>query len=243
MDVSMIVSSFNQKTRLNFCLQSLAKQELDFDWEIILADDNSTDGTLDMVRDKFPFVNIQQNPKSESGVYTLADNWNNAAKVATGKRIVFSNADLIYSKYFLAAHMDPIMQDCIIFGPGYCSKPESEKYINNLSNIDSLVKKLDNEKLIGKDRHAEGSADTYNVEWAWNFPFGYNFSVIKEQFDGVGGFPPYRRWGSEETHLCKKIVNKYKTKVKSNKYAFAIHLWHPIVNSQSTEKRDDSILF
>jgi hypothetical protein len=66
---------------------------------------------------------------------------------------------------------------------------------------------------------------------------------LKEQFDGVGGFPPYRRWGAEEVHLCKKIVEKYNTKVKSNKYAFSIHLWHPVVNNISTETRDDSIKF
>jgi glycosyltransferase involved in cell wall biosynthesis len=140
MDVSMIVSSFNQKTRLNFCLQSLQVQELNFNWEVILADDNSTDGTLDMVAERFPFVKISKNNKSESGVYTLADNWNAAAKLATGKRLVFSNADMVYSKYFLAAHMDPIMQDSIIFGPGYCSKPKSIDYINNVKSVDKLVK-------------------------------------------------------------------------------------------------------
>ena len=243
MDVSMIISSYNQKTRLNFCLQSLKAQELDFEWEIILADDNSTDGTLDMVSEKFPFVKVALNPKSESGVYTLADNWNNAAKLASGSRLVFSNADMIYSKYFLAAHMDPIMQDSIIFGPGYCSKPKSEKFINSVESVDLLVKLIDKNDLLGKDRHAEGSADTYNMEWDWNYPFGYNFSVLRDQFEGVGGFPPYRRWGAEEVHLCKKIVEKYNTTVKSNKFAFSIHLWHPKVNTEITTVRNDSIKF
>lgn len=239
----MIISSYNQKKRLKFCLQSIQKQQLDFEWEVILADDNSTDGTLEMVEADFPFVTISQNAKSEKGVYTLADNWNTAASKATGNRLVFSNADLIYSKYFLAAHMDPIMQDCIIFGPGYSSKPETDKFINSEDTVDKLVAKLENNNLIGRDRHAEGSADTYNKEWAWNFPFGYNFSVIREQFVGVDGFPSYKKWGAEETHMCKKIVSKYGTKVKSNKYAYAIHLWHPVVNHENILTRQDEIRF
>lgn len=243
MDLSVIISSYNQSTRLKFCLQSLHNQKLDFDYEIILADDNSTDDTVEMVNRDFPNVKISLNPFSESGTYTLADNWNSAAFNASGKRLVFSNGDMVFSKYFLAAHMDPIMQDCIIFGPGYSSKKDSERFINECSNVEDLVEKLENNNLIGPDRHEEKSADTYNKEWKWWFPFGYNFSVIREQFEGVNGFPPYKRWGAEETQLCKKIVEKYGTVVKSNKYAVAIHLWHPVVNHKNTDKRIDDIRF
>jgi hypothetical protein len=147
------------------------------------------------------------------------------------------------SKQFVAAHLDPVMKDSIIFGPGYLTKKESEQYTNSCENFKDLISILEDKKLIGKDRHIEGSADTYNRTWSWKYPFGYNFSVIKSEFDVVGGFPSYRRWGHEEIHLCKKIVEKFNTPVKSNKYAIAIHLWHPVVNHSKTDVRKDDVKF
>lgn len=244
MDASFIISSYNQKKRLKFCLQSAINQEGDFDYEIILADDNSTDGTLDMVREMFPSVIISLNDKSKKETYTLANNWNAAAKLGRGKRFVFSNADMIYSKTFLAAHLDPVMQDSIIFGPGFNTPPEIEPHLDKCEHVKELVEIVSKNGWVGEEKgHVEGSAETYNKEWKWYFPFGYNFSVIADQFREVDGFPPFEKWGHEDIFLCKKIVEKFNTKVKSNKNAFSLHLWHPVVNDKTTSTRIDNIEF
>lgn len=243
MDISIIISSFNQKRRLKFCLDSLSKQSGDFTREIIVADDHSTDGTLEWIAETHPEVVISLNESPEDSTYTLADNWNTAAKIATGKRIVFSNADMVFCSKFLEHHLDPVMQDSIIFGPGYGSKPIIDKYLDSFETAKEVIIWLENNGQLGQDRHAEGSADTYNKEWQWNFPFGYNFSVIREQFEGVDGFPSFKKWGQEETQLCKKIVEKYGTKVKSNKNTYSVHLWHPRVNHENMTERKDDIKF
>ncbi len=244
MDISIIISSFNQYRRLRLCLESLAKQEVDgISYEIIIADDNSTDDTLNFVSSTYPSIIVSLNDKSESNTYTLADNWNAAAKLATGDRIVFSNADMIFCKTFLKAHLDPIMQDSIIFGPGYSSAPPVDNVLDNFLTAKEIIDWIASNNLLGRDRHSEGSADTYNKEWTWQFPFGYNFSVIRDQFNGVGGFPSFKKWGHEEVQLCKKIVEKYKTSVKSNKNAVAVHLWHPRVNHENMTTRTDNIRF
>ena len=243
MDVSMVISSFNQKKRLKFCLDSISKQEGDFDYEIILADDNSTDGTLEFVKEEFPQVIVSLNEKSKPGKYTLADNWNSAVKLAKGTRVVFSNGDLVFSKNFLESHLDPIMQDGIIFGPCYSSAPAVDSILTSCETAKEIVRWLGWNNLIGKDRHAEGSADTYNKTWDWWFPFGGNFSVLRKHFNGVGGFPSFEKWGQEDTQLCKKIVEKYKVPVKSNKNTVSIHLWHPRVNHENMAARHDDINF
>lgn len=244
MDVSFIISSYNQKKRLEFCLQSATNQEGDFEYEVILADDNSTDGTKEMVESNFPNVEISYNTKSKKETYTLANNWNTAAKKAKGKRLVFSNADMIFSKFFLGAHLDPIMQDSIIFGPGFNTPPEVEPLLDSCKTVTELIERIDGGNMIGKEKgHSEGSAETYNKEWSWHFPFGYNFSVIGEQFFGVDGFPGFEKWGHEDIFLCKKIVEKYGTKVKSNSNAYSLHLWHPVVNDKTTSSRIDNISF
>ena len=55
--VSVCVVTYNQKQYLRECLDSLVSQDLNCDYEIIVGDDASSDGTADLVREyakKFP---------------------------------------------------------------------------------------------------------------------------------------------------------------------------------------------
>ena len=72
MKISFIITSFNQKKRLFYSLQSATFQKLSDgnDYEIILADDNSTDGTIEMVKKYFPSVRISLNEKSIPGQFS-----------------------------------------------------------------------------------------------------------------------------------------------------------------------------
>ena len=235
MKLSLIISSFNQKNRLRHCLDSALKQKLlhGTDYEIILADYNSNDGTDDLL-ENYPTVKVIKSKFSKREKYTLATNWNSAVlEAATGDRVIFTNGDHIFSKRFVDWHADPAMKDDIIFGPALQTRKEIEPYIydSNL-NYKDLVKLCEKNEWLLPDRHSEGSAMTYNQEWEWWFPFGYNFSVLAKHFKDVGGFPIKEEWGGEERVLCKKIVDKFGVKVKSNCNSLNIHLWHPIVNHE-----------
>ena len=55
--VSVLVTTYNHKNYIRQCLDSMIAQRTDFEYEIIVRDDASTDGTSDIVReyaDKFP---------------------------------------------------------------------------------------------------------------------------------------------------------------------------------------------
>lgn len=57
--VSVCVVTFNQKHYIGDCLDSLVNQDVDFDYEILVGDDASTDGTADLVKEyaaKFPHL-------------------------------------------------------------------------------------------------------------------------------------------------------------------------------------------
>lgn len=51
MILSIIVISHNQKEQLRRCLESILAQDLPFAHEIIVSDDRSTDGTLELIRE------------------------------------------------------------------------------------------------------------------------------------------------------------------------------------------------
>ena len=57
--VSVCVVTYNQEKYISQCLQSLVDQKVDFDFEIIVADDCSTDATREIVRafaEKYPKI-------------------------------------------------------------------------------------------------------------------------------------------------------------------------------------------
>lgn len=57
--VSVCVVTYNQEKYISQCLQSLVDQKADFDFEIVVADDCSTDATREIVRafaDKYPKI-------------------------------------------------------------------------------------------------------------------------------------------------------------------------------------------
>ena len=48
MILSIIVISHNQKEKLKRCLKSILSQSLPFEFEIIISDDNSNDGSWEV---------------------------------------------------------------------------------------------------------------------------------------------------------------------------------------------------
>jgi len=254
MKVSFIITSFNQRKRVYYSLLSAVNQKLSNgnDYEVILADDNSTDGTLDMVTELFPTVKISLNDKSITGKFTTCTNKNAAVKIATGDRLILSNGDIIFSSSFVDSYCDPIWGDNMVFGPCDRSSENIVPYLEDLpikiknSNIKikkvishkDIVKILSENKWIDKDPHHDGSVYTYNQEFSPIHPWGGNMSVMKHHFEAVGGFPELTYYGTEEGRLCTSIYNQNPgIKVLSNGKSYSIHLWHPQHNNEGIKHR------
>ena len=227
--MSLIISSCNQRDRLRFSLKSAVLQDY-YNYEVIVADDGSTDGTQEMIRKEFPGVQLSINPHHQQGVYTLAENWNTAAGLAVGERLIFTNADCIFPRGFVSAHADQLIKSDIIFGPN----ERTDKHIQSLLSFDytpfELLSEYSKKSKIGKDLRHDTSAYTYNQEYNYYYPWGNNMSVPSEAFKKAGGFPKLKEYGGEEILLSKKLQTKLGLKVKSNNNALNIHLWHPVTN-------------
>jgi GR25 family glycosyltransferase involved in LPS biosynthesis len=242
--VSLIISSCNQKQRLRFSLISAINQNY-YNYEVIVADDGSTDGTHEMIEREFPGVKLSINSHRAAGVYTLAQNWNTAAEMATGERLIFTNADCVFPKTYVAAHADKNMQNDIIFGPNERTDNSITDYLDeNITTIE-LMKKYNKRAKLGRDLRHDISAYTYNTEYNYYYPWGNNMSVPASKFKEAGGFPKLREYGGEEILLSKKLQTKLGLKVKSNVNAINVHLWHPVTNEMSAPfdefKHDDYI--
>lgn len=91
MDVSIIIVSYNTNSLLEACLDSVYKHTEGIEFEVIVSDNNSTDGSLKMLYRKFPQVRLIENGQNLG--FGAANNV--ALKEATGKYVLYLNSDTI----------------------------------------------------------------------------------------------------------------------------------------------------
>jgi GT2 family glycosyltransferase len=91
MKLSIIIVNYNVKFFLEQCLNSLIKALKNIDAEIIVVDNNSVDGSCQMIRQKFPEVILIEN-KANKG-FSVANN--QGIKIAKGEYILILNPDTI----------------------------------------------------------------------------------------------------------------------------------------------------
>jgi GT2 family glycosyltransferase len=91
MDVSVIIVNFNTKNLLENCLYSLYKYTKNINFEIIVSDNGSNDGSLEMIRSIFPEVILIENNKNLG--FGAANN--SGLKIAKGKYILYLNSDTV----------------------------------------------------------------------------------------------------------------------------------------------------
>lgn len=108
LSVSVIVLSYNDKKYLDACLTSLIDQDMPADsYEVIFADNASTDGSADYVEEKYPEVRVMRLVKN----YGFAEGNNRAAEGAKGRYIAFQNADTVAHRRWLPELLNAIESD------------------------------------------------------------------------------------------------------------------------------------
>jgi len=91
MDVSIVVVNWNTKKLLRGCLQSIKDHAGEIDYEIIVVDNASSDGSAAMVLSEFGDVVLITN-KTNRGYAAGA---NNGIRIATGRYVLILNSDIL----------------------------------------------------------------------------------------------------------------------------------------------------
>lgn len=91
MDVSIIIVNYNTKQLLADCLNSIFEQTKDISFEVIVSDNGSTDGSIEMLKTDFPQVILLENNANLG--FGIANN--RGLKIAKGKYIFYLNSDTI----------------------------------------------------------------------------------------------------------------------------------------------------
>ncbi len=111
---SIVIPNFNGAEHLETCLASLQQLQYSGGFETIVADNASTDGSVELVRKRFPDVRV----------VTLEENLgfaaacNQGARDARGGIVAFLNNDMRVEPTWLAALVEPLLADPDVVATG-----------------------------------------------------------------------------------------------------------------------------
>jgi len=104
-DLSIIIVNFNTRELLRQCLQSLYNTTRNVNFEVHVVDNDSSDGSTEMVKKEFPQVKLIENKRNEG--FSRANN--KAIPRTKGRYVLLLNSDtvvLIQELYKMVAFMD-----------------------------------------------------------------------------------------------------------------------------------------
>jgi len=180
MKVSVIVPSYNEGGLIRKCLGSLAKQRYP-DLEVIVVDDGSTDGSLDLLDHFRLFKQEHLGPGAARNL---------GASKAGGRILIFVDADMTFEEDFVEKLVAPIVAGD---SRGTFSK---EECVANWENVWARCWNI-NEGWEPGRRHPKKYPDKQKVFRA----------ILKSEFDKVGGFDPARGY-NDDWSLSEKLGYK-----------------------------------
>ncbi len=205
--ISVVIPTYNRLPILRKCLNALENQIFSdeiHNFEIVLVDDGSTDGTVDWLRSNrevYPHLRIFE--QSHGGP---ALGRNLGVEKSKGELIVFIDSDLVVERYFLRNHIDSLLVAWKKLGNRNCFTYGSVINTSNFNNPDSERFKLQ------------------DLSWAY-FATG-NVAIDKKVLERSGLFDTsFRLYGWEDLELGERLRSMGVKLIKCPR-AIGYH-WHP----------------
>ena len=199
-DCSIIIPVFNQIEFTKRCLESIQKNTFQDCYEIILADNNSTDGTGEFLQNSGS-VRVIQN--SENLGFSIA--CNQGAEAASHEFILFLNNDMEVLQGWLQPMIAILLEDPEVGVVG--SKllyPDGTIQHAGVITVDDVEnsKPLDPWHIYYR---LDGSLPQANIAREYPAVTGACLLTRRSLFQELGGFDPVFRNGFEDVDYCYKV--------------------------------------
>ncbi|MBQ3420861.1 MAG: glycosyltransferase [Romboutsia sp.] len=203
---SIIILTYNKLEYTKMCIESIRKFTPKNQYEIIVVDNNSSDGTKEWLK-KQKDLKVIYNIKNEG----FPKGCNQGIKISKGESILFLNNDTIVTPNWLN-NLDKLLyssDDIGAVGGISNSCSNGQAIITNYNNFDEMI---DLSILINNQNKLEYIYKTYLV--------GYCYLVKKSILDEIGNFDERFTPGNfEDNDLSYRIIsNGYKLLLCQNSY-------------------------
>jgi len=244
--ISVIVTTYNWPEVLQACLTSLLAQQ-DKDFEIIIADDGSTQKTHTLINkiSQQSSITIKHVYHEDQG-FRAGTIRNKAVAVSSGDYLVFIDGDCVVFPNFIRRHRQ--LAEHSYFVPGNrisLTKSFTATILQNQTPLHNqpiiflftlwLQRKINR---ITPLIYSPFAFLRYRKPLRWNKAMTCNLAMFKKDFMSVNGFDEaFEGWGYEDSDLVIRLIH-HGIKRKEGRFASAVlHHWHK-QNDQS--KHDEN---
>jgi GT2 family glycosyltransferase len=181
---SVCIANYQGIALIDDCINSVNRQAIDFNIEIIVHDDASSDGSAAHIRAKYPFVRVIES--HENVGYCIANN--RMAAMATGRYLLLLNNDAM----LLPGALDVLRSEAgRIAGPAILTLPQYDATSGELldigSRLDPFLNAVPNREFALADVGMVAGACLWIDRQLWN---------------DIGGFPEWFGSLAEDLYLC-----------------------------------------
>jgi len=209
MKLSIIIVSYNTRKLLSDCLRLVYDSRIDFEYEVVVVDNGSEDGSVEMMKKKFKRVKVIEN--KENLGFSRANN--QGMKEAKGDCLLLLNSDTRVSRdvidkvaLFLERNNEVGVVGCKLLNEDG-SLQYSVGYLPRLSKLFTWSLGVANLPLVRdiiKPYHASYDG-IYEKEKEVGWVTGAFFLLRKEVYERSGGFDEKVFMYVEEVEWCKRI--------------------------------------
>ncbi len=235
--VSVVLVTYNSSRDLPACLASLRAHTAGIAYEVIVADNASTDGTPELVAQRYPWVRLLRR-RSNSGLSAAI---NDGVRMSTGDCIAVLNPDIRIESDVLAPLAAYLQEhpDAGIVAPKLLNEDGTLQlscrsfpgYATVLFNRYSIVTRLFPRNRASA-RYLMSDFDhttTRDVDWV----SGAALMLRRAVFDELGGWDSGFFMFNEDVDLCRRLHDRgYRVVYKPD-----AQLFHKIGVSKSTSPR------
>ena len=210
--LSVVILSFNTQSLTRACLHSLLSEEPVISREIIVVDNASHDGSVEMIKQEFPSVRLIQNPRNE--LYSMGNNI--GAKEARGDYLCILNSDTEVRPGALDTLVQFLKENQTygVVGPKFVFLDGRIQHsVNRFPNlllpiVQSLYwlfprtlrkRVIDHVKMASFDHLTSQDVDQ---------PMGACLVMSRYEFLDMGGFDPQLSLFFNDVDLCQKFWRK-----------------------------------
>jgi GT2 family glycosyltransferase len=192
-DISIIIVNLNTKSLLKACLDSVFSEGSGVSLEVIVVDNGSTDGSIEMVKTDFPLVRLTLNASNEG----FAKPNNDGMRMATGHYLFLLNSDTVVNpgafaklKSFLDGHTEAgVCGPMLLYPDGRLQRSVCSFHTlwTHMCDMFALDKLLPNTRLFGSGEMTTFAYDENQTQEVDSL-MGAAVLLRREVWEQVGGF-------------------------------------------------------
>jgi GT2 family glycosyltransferase len=234
MKLSIIILAHNNIEMTLRCLESLANAVAGREHELFLLDNASSESAepLRGYSDKFRQFKLIRSEENLS--FSIANN--RLAQLATGRRLLFLNNDVLLARECIDFLIEPFMEDDGVGATGGKLLFPGEKSVQH-AGIGQMLWGHPSNYGVGADpldQRVQSKCERFALT-------GALLCLDKEVFNNIGGFDERYVWGTEDIDLCLKV----RAAGKKNVYcpeAVAVHRESATLKINPISKSENNLL-